>query len=409
MTGVRGRGTRPPGATGAVIVGGDYQGLGIVRSLGRHGVPVVVIDDEPSISRFSRYTWRAVRVADLRDHARVAETMLGVGRDLDLRGWVLYATRDEVVAAFSRHRSELDAFYRVPTPPWETIRWAWDKRLTYRLASDLGIATPQSWSAPDEGALASLDIRYPVTLKPAIKEHFIYRTNIKALRADGPRELVEAFRRACGVIPADEVILQEYIPGGGETQFSYCAFIGRSGPVATMLARRARQRPTEFARSSTYVETIEAMPALEQPSRRLLEAIGYYGLVELEYKLDPRDGRLKLLDFNPRTWGYHSIGGHAGVDFPHLLFCDQLERPVSPCRARRGVSWVRMSTDLPTSLAEIAHGRLGLLAYMRSLGRTDSEAVFERDDPLPAVAELALLPHLMRTRGGRSWAEGMAA
>ena len=34
---------------GAVVVGGCYQGLGIVRSLGRRGVPVCIIDDELSL------------------------------------------------------------------------------------------------------------------------------------------------------------------------------------------------------------------------------------------------------------------------------------------------------------------------------------------------------------------------
>src|SRR2546429_291973 len=52
---------------GAVVVGGDYQGLGIVRSLGRHEVPICIIDDELSISRFSRYAAHALRVKSLRD------------------------------------------------------------------------------------------------------------------------------------------------------------------------------------------------------------------------------------------------------------------------------------------------------------------------------------------------------
>ena len=34
--------TRPGGA---VVIGGDFNGLGIVRSLGRQGIPVCVIDD----------------------------------------------------------------------------------------------------------------------------------------------------------------------------------------------------------------------------------------------------------------------------------------------------------------------------------------------------------------------------
>src|SRR5918994_7379778 len=82
---------------GAVVVGGDYQGLGIVRSLGRRGVPICVIDDERSIARFSRYTRHAVRVADLRDEERTVDAVLRVGRRLGLRGWVLFPTREETV------------------------------------------------------------------------------------------------------------------------------------------------------------------------------------------------------------------------------------------------------------------------------------------------------------------------
>ena len=120
---------------GAIVVGGDYQGLGIVRSLGRRGVPVCVIDDEHSIARFSRYTKHTVAVKDLRDEGRTVESVLNIGRRLDLRGWVLYPTRDETVAAFARSQSRLAEFYRVPTPHWNTIKWVWDKRNTYLLAN----------------------------------------------------------------------------------------------------------------------------------------------------------------------------------------------------------------------------------------------------------------------------------
>ena len=43
------------GAPGAVVIGGDYQGLGIVRSLGRRGVDVLVVDDERSIAATRAY------------------------------------------------------------------------------------------------------------------------------------------------------------------------------------------------------------------------------------------------------------------------------------------------------------------------------------------------------------------
>ena len=124
---------------GAIVVGGDYQGLGIVRSLGSRGIPICVVDDEHSISGFSRYTTHNVKVANLRDECTIVEGLIDIGKRLNLRGWVLYPTREELVAAFSRNRALLGEWFRVPTPEWESVRWAWDKRNTYQLAKELGI------------------------------------------------------------------------------------------------------------------------------------------------------------------------------------------------------------------------------------------------------------------------------
>src|SRR5262249_41815720 len=118
---------KSPTSTGALVIGGDYQGLGIARSLGRRGVPVCILDDESSIARFSRYSAHAVKVPDLRNERNAVDAVLEVGRRLDLKGWVLYATRDETVAAFSRYRPLLAQWFRVPTPEWSTVQWGWDK------------------------------------------------------------------------------------------------------------------------------------------------------------------------------------------------------------------------------------------------------------------------------------------
>jgi len=127
---------------GAVVIGGDYQGLGIVRSLGRQGIPVCVVDDEYSISRFSRYATRFVSVPDLRNERAAVDRLIEIGKRGGLDGWILYPTREELVAALSHNREELSQVFRVPTPDWETVKWAWDKRNTYRLAQELGIPTP---------------------------------------------------------------------------------------------------------------------------------------------------------------------------------------------------------------------------------------------------------------------------
>ena len=159
-------------APGAVVIGGDYQGLGILRSLGRRGVPVCVVDDEHSISRYSKYCTHFVKVARLREERAIVDSLMGVADRLGLSGWVLYPTREELVAAISRHRDRLSQSFRVPTPAWSSVQWAWDKRNTYQLARELGIPTPRCLYPESLDALDELkSIDPPFAIKPAIKEH----------------------------------------------------------------------------------------------------------------------------------------------------------------------------------------------------------------------------------------------
>jgi D-aspartate ligase len=383
---------------GAIVIGGDYQGLGIVRSLGRRGVPVCVIDDERSIARHSRFTALSQLVPSLLEAKDTVKALLECGRAHQLCGWVLYPTRDEQVATLSQNREELSAIFRVPTPPWETVKWLWDKRNTYSLAQRLGIPTPRTWYPRGVSDLAHIDGNFPLAIKPAIKEHFIYATKQKAWRADSPAQLRELFERASRHLPADEIMIQDLIPGDGSSQYAYCAFFKNGNSIASLTACRRRQHPLEFGRSSTYVETVD-LPILEEQSQRFLRAIDYYGLVEVEYKRDLRDGQYRLLDVNGRTWGYHSIGRASGVDFPYLLFADQMNEPVESCSAKVGVRWIRLLTDLPTGALGILNGQIGVRSYLRTLLDYDEEAVFSLKDPLPGLAEIALLPYLYAKRG----------
>jgi predicted ATP-grasp superfamily ATP-dependent carboligase len=357
-----------------------------------------VVDDETSIARASRYVRNVVRVRDLRSEASLLEALTTARQRLGLSGWVLFPTRDENVAAIAANRDALRHDFRVPTPDLASVRRAWDKRETYRLAAELRIPIPRTWFPRAEADLAAIDIEVPAVVKPAIKEHFFYVSGEKAWRADGRTELVSSFRRAADIVDEGEVIIQEMIPGGGEEQYAYCAFFRDGRAVASMTVRRRRQHPSDFGRASTYVETV-SLPELTEPSMRFLSAIGYYGLVELEYKRDPRDGAFKLLDVNARTWGYHTLGAVAGVDFPYLLFLDQVGAGVPEVHARPGIRWVRLATDVPNAVRDIRAGTLRTRDYLRSLRGVDTEAVFCLRDPLPALYEVALLPYLAVKRG----------
>ncbi len=398
MNNTEGLGQAAANRAGAVIVGGDFHGLGIIRSLGRHGVPLCVVDDEYSIGRFSKYTTSTVRAPNLRNEKDTVDFLIAMGHRKKLQGWVLFPTRDEHVAAFSRHKQALSQVFRVPTPDWEITKWAWNKWNTYGLAQKLGIPIPRTWCPHTVEEIDQIDAEFPLAIKPSVKEDFFYATKAKAWRAENRDQLKRMFERASGHVGSNEVLVQEIIPGDGTRQFSSCVFMKDGIVLGSMEAQRWRQHPPEFGRAATFVESID-LPVVEELTLKFLRAINYYGLAEVEYKLDPRDGKYKLLDVNARTWGFHALGSPAGVDFSYLLYADQIGDPVVTCRGRSGVGWIRMVTDLPTSMGDIWAGRLTPKAYLGSLMDFKIESVFSSEDIIPTLAELALLPYLAIKRG----------
>jgi predicted ATP-grasp superfamily ATP-dependent carboligase len=191
------------------------------------------------------------------------------------------------------------------------------------------------------------------------------------------------------LIPPGLILVQELIPGGGESQFSYAALCYDGKPIASLTARRTRQYPIDFGYSSSLVETLD-VPEIVEPSRRLLAAMRYTGLVEIEFKFDATNGGYKLLDINPRLWTWSALGGRAGVDFPYLLWRMMVGKPVQEQIGRTGVRWVRMSTDVLAAIHEMLRGRLNCGAYLRSLHSPLEFALIAADDPLPGLLDLPL-------------------
>jgi predicted ATP-grasp superfamily ATP-dependent carboligase len=376
-------------APGAVVLGGDYRGLGIVRSLGRRGIPVWVVHGADTVARYSRYCLRSVPWRAPLDEAWI-EFVYELAEKNDLHGWALFPTSDEAAWLVSRHWDKLSARYRLTTPRWEVYSAAADKAAVATLAGELGLGTPRTWRPRSVADLDEIDDHYPVVVKPARREHDNPLTVAKAWRADDRATLHARYLDARDIVPADEIIVQEWVPGGGSSQYAFGAVCVAGDPRVSIVARRTRQYPRDFGRASCFVESVDH-PVVAKEAIRLLQALRIDGLAEVEFKQDEADGSLKLLDVNVRVWGWHSLGAAAGVDFSHAAYrmaCgEELEYRVGAA----GVRWARLALDVPYALADFAGGRLRASEYLRSLRRPLQGPIAARDDPLPAVAELPLL------------------
>ncbi len=375
----------PPPA--ALVLGGAHGGLAVVRSLARRGIAVSVLTDH-SLALFSRhvrgrFTWEGPGRGD------ALRRVLDLAAAERMAGAVLFAGGDAEVCFIAQHHVELSSVFRLTTPPWEVVQQMVDKRLMQQRAAAAGIDAPRCYQPRDRRDVETLACQFPVVLKPRVRIRQNAFTLAKAWCAHDRETLLARYDEAAALVGADDVLLQEFIPGGGEAQFSYAAVCERGTPIAALVARRRRQYPVDFGYTSTYVETA-VCPEVEDAGRRFLAALGFTGIAEVEFKYDRRDGRIRILDVNPRIWTWAALGAAAGVDFPYLLWRIARGEPVEPAAAHRDAAWMHASRDAVAAVQQIVRGRLSPRDYLGSFKAPLAFSAFALDDPLPGLVELPL-------------------
>lgn len=376
------------GVPGAVLLGSDFKALGVARSLGEKGIPSIVIDNKPRSAWFSRYAVKRFQWHSQMDDPGFVSFLLQIGKQHHLEQWVLFPMQDEAVQLVACNTQPLAQIYTLVTQEWDVVQWANDKRRTYQMAQEIGVPFPKTCYPAHLDDLMSLDIPFPAIIKPAISTRLQYSIHLKALPVQSHEELLIQYRRAIEVIHPDEVMIQEIIPGGGKTQYSFAAFCKEGRILSSMTARRTRQYPIDYGLGSSFVEAF-AVPALQEFAEKLLEYMHVTGMIEVEFKFDERDQQYKLLDINLRPWGWHTLCIACGLDFPYIQYCDVLGKDlaIEARSPRYDYHWVRLLTDIPAGLQEIRAGITTPRHYVRSLVGKTEFSVLDWRDPLPALGD----------------------
>jgi D-aspartate ligase len=388
---------------GAVILGGSFACLEASRNLDKHGVSVCVLGSDVSVTRFSLSVGRFFKWPKKLKDEELPAFLVALAEKNGLRGWVLFPTSDEHLRIVAQHSSLLAKHFALTTPPWETVRFLYDKRLTYTLAQNVGVPIPHTCIPGNADQIASLDFVFPVVLKPAITSRFMETTNRKAYRADDRQELQKLYAAMSRVIPPSEVIVQAFLPEPSRNLFSFAGYYRQGEPIVGLSVKRTRQLPRDFGRTSTFVEAVE-VPELKELASQLLRAIHYTGLAELEFMWNPKYARFELLEVNARLWAWHGLAVAAGLDLPYVAFADALGQNLPTGAMRQGVKWVRPLSDVRAVAQEILAGTLTIQQYLASLRGTTVFAVFSPYDPIPFIAEpfLLLIDHLKASKRRRS-------
>jgi predicted ATP-grasp superfamily ATP-dependent carboligase len=369
----------------AVVIGATWaNGLGLLRSLGQAGVPVLVLDPNPgAIGRFSRHAIVALVCPDAGEQeAEFLDFMDLLGERLSHPG-VLFLTRDQDVSTVSRNQSRLERHFLVPFARWEVLSGIVDKQGQYAVAQEAGLPLPITRfpRSEEDAAVCAKSVPYPAILKPAYHVKFSERFGVKGFVANDAQEALAYYRR--GEAQGYQMMIQEIIPGEEHRLYTYGSYRNRDLiPLAEFTGRKLRQHPRVFG--TCRLGESCAAPEMAELGRRMLQALEFWGVSQVEFKQDPRDNLYKLMEVNARNWQWQHLSTVCGANLAHAAYRDALGQPLAPVQAAAdGKRWSLAATELFVSPRELLNGQLSLRDWFSGWRGVTVDGIFSWHDPSP--------------------------
>lgn len=361
-----------------------HGGLGVIRSLGRLGVPVYGVHEGPwAPAASSRYLrGRCFWQPDPDDAGRIQAGLLRLAQRIG-RPAVLIPTDDAGAIFLAEHGDALRPYYLFPAQPAGLPRQVAGKYSLHELCRQLGVPSPRAMvpgtiEAARDFAVA---VGYPLVAKlsrPWQSGHDKLRsTSI----VTSPEQLERIWRGCAGA--GAELMLQELIPGGPAQDWffhGYCDASSTCRPAFTGLKDRsypAHAGLTSLGRSAPNSR-------LRGQVTELLSLLGYRGILDLDLRFDRRDNQYKLLDFNPRLGAqFRLFRDTAGLDVVTAKYIDLTGGALPAGEQVPGRRFLVENYDPIGALGYWRSGELGVGSWLASIRGVDETAWFARDDMRP--------------------------
>ena len=382
----RGLPTFPGNLPPVLVLGGRANALSVARQLGRLGAPVYALAEPGAFVVHSRYC-RHLKEAG--GDTRAWESFL-LGRDADaLRGAVLLSCSDEGIELIARRRDELSGRYLLDdSNPCAQLKML-NKLATYRAAREAGVPTPGFWVAESPEQLEAIrhELSYPLVVKPRLSHLFEKKSGKKLLMVGNEDQVAAAVAAVADT--GTQAVLMELIPGPDSRLCSYYTYLDEeSRPLLHFTKRIIRRYPLMTGTACYHVT--DRIPEAAELANRLFRHVGLRGLANVEFKLDERDGRLKLIECNARFTASDCLVAGSGINLAAFVYCRLTGRtPPATDDYRVGLRLWDPVRDLQAGLALRRQGQLTPWGWLRSICHRQTFPYFQWTDPMPAMARLA--------------------
>lgn len=372
-----------------ILLGGGANALSVARSLSRAGAAVYAINEPGAFVGYSRHCRRLDVPRHGGQDAEAAWSRFLLGPESDhLLGAILLSCSDAGIRLIARHRHELEARFRLDDSNPDAQIAMLDKLSTYQAAEAAGVPTPRFWVAETRAQVEALrdQLVFPLLVKPRLSHLFEERFGAKFLVADSYDQLLSAFDTVSD--SGIETLLMELIPGGDDRLCSYYTYLDDDGqPLFHFTKRIIRRFPVGMGTACYHVT--DWIPEAADLALRLCTHAGLRGLANVEFKRDPRDGQLKLMECNARFTASNCLVARSGFDLAAFVYNRLVGRPQPPLESYSlGMRLWDPVRDFEAFLDLRSRGELTLAGWLRSVAHRQSFPYFEWSDPLPALARI---------------------
>ncbi len=366
------------------MLGGGVSGIAVARNLGRNGVPVYFVVERREEASYSRYCKKCFVVPGIQSSSSILKKFF-LSSEIREKGGVIIPVTDLHTLHLSEIKGDISENFRVLVPEMKIASLLVEKRLFYKSLVDLGIPHPLTLFPKSLGDITNSEekLKYPVFIKPSNSQVFSIKFGSKGFIVNSREELVKYL----GLVYENnvEVIVQEIISGPSNNIYGVTGFFDvKHEPRALFGYHRIRSWPKGFGLSSL----IESFPlrnltVIKDFTLRYLKQIGYSGIFESEFKIDPCDGISKLIEINARSWSQNTLPTKCGINIILAAYLDSIGESASYVEEYdAGIKWINFIDDYVSARAD----GLSFNDWIKSLKNTKEWSIFAIDDILPWIS-----------------------
>jgi len=265
-----------------------------------------------------------------------------------------------------------------------------DKQKTLELAKDARCPIPAFYNIDSIEDVESImdTVMFPAMIKPLhshlFQRHYLWKKYLVANNKDELRDRVKT------LLDKDlELMVTEMIPGSDDLQSAYYTYMDDQGNELFQYTHRIiRRYPKNSGNGCLHIT--EWIPETAEMGQRFFKGIDYRGMGHIEFKHDLRDGKLKIIECNPRFSAAQAIVVKSGLDMAYIIYCHLTGKPLPEDTSYKdGVRRWMVVLDILSFCELRRFGELTFIGWLKSIkGPPLVFPYFSMDDPMPFIARI---------------------